>query len=174
MALFICGETTFFALLISSYFYLRFQVAHWPPPGVETPKVALPLVLTAILVASSVPVALAVQAGRARRAGLALVFLAVAVLIQGAYLGVQIHEFVSELDKVDPHATAYGSIYFLLLGAHHVHVAIGILIELWLIGRLVSGLTPYRMNALRVTALYWYFVNTVAVAVVFTQIYPSL
>jgi heme/copper-type cytochrome/quinol oxidase subunit 3 len=174
MALFIGGETTFFALIIASYFYLRFQVPHWPPPGVEKPQVALPLVLTAILVATSVPIAAAVRAGRAGRVTRAWLLLAFALLVQSGYLGVQIHEFVSELDKVDPHSSSYGSIYVALLGAHHLHVAVGILIELWLVGRLISGITNYRMNALRVIALYWYFVNTVAVAVVFTQIYPSL
>lgn len=174
MALFIGGETTFFALIIASYFYLRFQVPHWPPPGVEKPQVALPLVLTAILVATSVPIAAAVRAGRTGRVTRAWLLLALALLVQSAYLGIQIHEFVSELDKVDPHSSSYGSIYVALLGAHHLHVAVGILIELWLVGRLISGITNYRMNALRVIALYWYFVNTVAVAVVFTQIYPSL
>jgi heme/copper-type cytochrome/quinol oxidase subunit 3 len=174
MALFIGGETTFFALIIASYFYLRFQVPHWPPPGVEKPQVALPLVLTAILVATSVPIAAAVRAGRTGRVTRAWLLLALALLVQSAYLGIQIHEFFGELDKVDPHSSSYGSIYVALLGAHHLHVAVGILIELWLVGRLISGITNYRMNALRVVALYWYFVNTVAVAVVFTQIYPSL
>jgi heme/copper-type cytochrome/quinol oxidase subunit 3 len=102
------------------------------------------------------------------------VLVLIALLIQGGYLGVQFHEFLSDLDKVHPKASAYGSVYIALLGLHHLHVAVGILIEAWLITRLWSGLTNYRLIALRVTALYWYFVVTVAVAVVFTQIYPSL
>jgi hypothetical protein len=35
-------------------------------------------------------------------------------------------------------------------------------------------MTNYRLIALRCTALYWYFVAALGVAVVFTQIYPSL
>ena len=174
MALFIAGETTFFALMIASYFYLRFQNTHWPPVGVEKPKVALPLILTAILVASAVPLMGAVRAALAGRVGRTWVLLLVAFVMQGGYLGVQIHEYVSELDKMSPHASAYSSIYFTLLGIHHVHVAAGILLELWLVGRLLGGLTNYRLTALRVIALYWYFVGAVAIPVVFTQIYPSL
>jgi heme/copper-type cytochrome/quinol oxidase subunit 3 len=94
--------------------------------------------------------------------------------VQSAYLGVQIHEFLSDLDKVSPKQSGYGSIYVTLIGAHHVHVVAGILMELWLLGRLFGGLTNYRLTALRVIALYWYFVNAVAIPVVFTQIYPSL
>lgn len=174
VALFIGGETTFFGLMIASYFYLRFQNTHWPPVGVEKPKVALPLILTAILVASVVPLIAAVRAGLAGRVARAWVLLLAAFVVQGGYLGVQIHEFLSDLDKMSPHASAYSSIYFTMLGAHHLHVAAGLLLELWLLGKLLGGLTNYRLIALRVTALYWYFVVVVGIAVVFTEIYPSL
>jgi cytochrome c oxidase subunit 3/cytochrome c oxidase subunit I+III len=174
VALFVASETTFFGLMIASYFYLRFQVTHWPPVGIEKPKVALPLILTAILVSTTAPLIAAVRAGRAGRAGLAWVLVLVALIVQSGYLGVQVHEFLSDLDKVHPKASSYGSIYITLLGAHHLHVAVGILLELWLVGRLLGGLTNYRLTALRAIALYWSFVNAVAGAVVFTQIYPSL
>ena len=174
MAIFIAGETTFFALLISSYFYLRFQVDQWPPPGVEKPKVLLPLVLAAILVASAVPLAGAVRAGRRGLAGRAWLLVLLALAVQAGYLGIQFHAFMSDLDKVHPKASAYGSIYIALTGLHHLHVAVGILLEIWIVVRLWAGLTNYRLVALRVVALYWYFVVTVGVAVVFTQIYPSL
>jgi heme/copper-type cytochrome/quinol oxidase subunit 3 len=170
----VCSEATFFGVLISSYFYLRFQVAHWPPPGIEKPKVALPLILTAVLVASVVPLAAAVRAGRVGRRGPALVLVLVAFVIQAAYIGIQIHEFLGDLDKVHPKASAYGSVYITLIGAHHLHVIAGLLMEVWLISRLVSGMTTYRLTALRAISLYWYFVAAIAVPVVFTQIYPSL
>jgi heme/copper-type cytochrome/quinol oxidase subunit 3 len=174
VAIFVAGEATFFGLLIASYFYLRFQVADWPPAGIDKPKVALPLILTAILVSSTAPLIGAVAAGRRGRVRAACLLVLVAVVIQSVYLGIQIHEFTSDLDLVKPKASAYGSIYITLLGAHHLHVAVGILLELWLVGKLLRGLTNYRLVALRAIALYWIFVNTVALAVVFTQIYPSL
>ena len=174
VAIFIAGETTFFGLLIASYFYLRFDAAHWPPAGVEKPKVALPLILTAILVSTTAPWIAAVRAGRAGRVGLAWGLVLLALVVQCAYLGVQVHEFLNDLDKVSPRESAYGSVYITLLGAHHLHVAVGILLSFWLIGRLLGGMTNYRLNALRAIGLYWVFVNSVAVAVVFTQTYPSL
>jgi len=98
----------------------------------------------------------------------------VAVLVQGGYFGIQIHEFLSDLDKMSPHDSAYASIYFTLIGAHHAHVVVGIAIELWVLWKLFGGLTNYRMIGVRVAAFYWYFVSFLAVAVVLTQIYPSL
>jgi heme/copper-type cytochrome/quinol oxidase subunit 3 len=172
--LFLCSEATLFGLLIASYFYLRFYNAHWPPPGVEKPKVVLPLVLTAVLVASVVPLFLAVRSARRGRPRTAVLLVLLALVVQAAYLGVQIHEFSSELGKMSPKDSSYASIYFTLLGAHHLHVAVGILAELWLVSRLVTGMTNYRLVALRCLSLYWYVVAALAVPVVLTQIFPSL
>jgi cytochrome c oxidase subunit 3/cytochrome c oxidase subunit I+III len=172
--LFLCSEATLFGLLIASYFYLRFYNAQWPPSGVDNPKVLLPVVLTAILIASVVPLFLAVRAARVGRARAAWLLVLLAVVVQAAYLGVQIHEFSSELDKMDPTTSSYASIYFTLLGAHHLHVAVGILAEVFLLARLATGLTNYRLVGLRCIALYWYVVAALGVAVVLTQISPSL
>lgn len=172
--LFVCSEATLFGLMIASYFYLRFYNAQWPPAGIDKPKVALPLVLTAVLVSTAAPLFLAVRSARLGRARAAWLLVLLAVLVQGAYLGVQIHEFASDLDKMSPKDSSYASIYFTLLGAHHIHVAVGILLELWLVARLLGGMTNYRLIALRAIALYWYFVAALGVAVVFTQISPSL
>jgi cytochrome c oxidase subunit 3/cytochrome c oxidase subunit I+III len=174
MALLIAGEATLFGSLIASYFYLRFQVAAWPPPGVPSPSVALPLVLTAVLLASTIPMAGAVNAAAGGRVRLALWLVALALAIQATYLGLQIHLFADDLNSFSPQANAYGSIYFTLLGIHHTHVAVGLVLDLWLLWKLAGGLTNYRLIALRVIALYWYFVALVGIAVTFTVLYPSL
>jgi heme/copper-type cytochrome/quinol oxidase subunit 3 len=174
MALFIATEATLFGTLIATYFYLRFNTTRWPPPGVPDPKVALPLILTAVLVASTVPVFFASRAARAGNARLAWLLFLGAFVIQGAYLGVQIHEFVGDLAKFSPHDSAYASIYFTLLGVHHAHVALGLALELWLLGKLLRGLTRYRLVGVRAIAMYWYFVSLLGIAVVLTQVYPAL
>src|SRR5436190_15592633 len=80
--LFICTEATLFGTLIATYFYLRFKNAHWPPPGIEHPKVALPLALTAALVLTNVPMFLAAARARAGRLGATVVFLLAAFAVQ--------------------------------------------------------------------------------------------
>jgi heme/copper-type cytochrome/quinol oxidase subunit 3 len=172
--LLIATEATLFGTLLVSYWYLRVKNVYWPPPGVESPKVVLPLVLTGVLVATSVPMFLAVRATRRARPLTALWLILVALLVQGVYLGLQIHLFASDLDKFSPADSAYGSIYFTLLATHHVHVLVGMLLSLFLIGRLIFGLTSYRVIGVRVAALYWHFVNVMAVLVVLTQLSPSL
>jgi hypothetical protein len=39
---------------------------------------------------------------------------------------------------------------------------------------LIGGMTNYRLVAVRVVALYWYFVNLIAIPVVLTQVSPAL
>jgi heme/copper-type cytochrome/quinol oxidase subunit 3 len=174
MVVFVATEATLFGTLIGSYYDLRFRTPHWPPPGVPEPKLLLPLILLGVLVATSVPVQLAsifVRAGRARPAQLAL---SAALALQTAYLAVQIHLYVDDLNRFSPQGSAYGSIYFTLVGAHHAHVLVGILLEAWFVLRLFGGVNAYRAAGVQATTFYWHAVNVLAVAVTLVQLSPSL
>jgi len=173
--LLVASEACLFGSLLASYFYLRFDATSWPPDGTPAPSVVLPLVFTAILVATCVPVYFGVRAARvgAVRTAWWLIFLATGV--QATYLGLQIWLFVEELAKFTPRSSAYGSIYYALLGVHHAHVAVGLALGLWVLAKLFGGrLTNYRLNAVRILGLYWYFVSAMAILVVITQLWPSL
>ena len=172
--LLVATESALFGSLIASYFYLRLKATQWPPAGIEPPDMTAPLILAAVLVATSVPMFLAARGARDGRVRATWLLLLAAVLVQAAYLGVQIHLFGSDLDKFEPEDNAYGSIYFTLLAAHHLHVLVGVLMIVWLLGRLVFGLTNYRVVAVSVVAVYWYLVDVAAVAVVLTQLSPAL
>ncbi|HET6570852.1 MAG TPA: cytochrome c oxidase subunit 3 [Solirubrobacterales bacterium] len=174
MALLIATEATLFACLIASYFYLRFKASEWPLGGIEVPSVVLPLVFTGGLLAATLPLFLAVREAKRGRAARAWWLLAAAAAVQATYLGLQIHLYASDMNSFSPQENAYSSIYFVLLGFHHAHVAIGLALDSWLLWKLARGITNYRLIGLRATALYWYFVNVAAVAVVLTQLSPSL
>jgi heme/copper-type cytochrome/quinol oxidase subunit 3 len=171
--LLIATEATLFGTLFATYFYLEFNTPQWPPPGIDPPDVILPLILTGILVATSAPLLLASRAAMAGRARPAWVLILGAFAVQAAYLGVQLHLFADDLNRFTPDHTAYASIYFTLLGAHHFHVAVGLLLEAWLLARLLGGLSNYRVTAVRAITWYWHFVNLMALLVVGTQLSPS-
>ncbi len=174
MVLLIATEATLFSCLIATYFYLRFQTSEWPLGGIEKPSVALPLIFTAMLVASSVPMFLSVRAAKGGAVRTAWWLLLLATAVQATYLGLQIHLMVDDLRAFSPQDNAYGSIYYTLLGTHHAHVAVGLALDAWLLWKLARGLTGYRLVGLRAAAMYWYFVSLAGVAVVLTQLYPSL
>jgi cytochrome c oxidase subunit III len=174
MVLFVATEATLFGVLLGSYATLRFGAAHWPPPGVEEPRVLVPLLVTALLVASSWPMALASGAAGAGRVGEVRGALLAALAVQAAYFGLQTHLFLGDLDHFTPQGSAYGSIYFTLAGAHLAHVGLGLLLDLWLLLRVADGLTPYRVVGVRATAFYWHAVNVLAVVVTLVLVSPSL
>jgi cytochrome c oxidase subunit 3/cytochrome c oxidase subunit I+III len=141
---------------------------------VPDPKVLLPVVLTLILVATSIPMQLSYNAAREGRLGATRPLLGIALVVQAGYLAMQLHLFVDDLDKFSPSATAYASSYFTLVGAHHAHVAVGVLLNAWLLLRLTTGLTRYRLIGLQTATFYWHFVNVLALVVTLVQISPSL
>ncbi len=90
-------------------------------------------------------------------------------------MAAQVLLFRHDLRSFSPQATAYGSIYFTLLGAHHAHVVLGLLLELVVVWKVVGGgLSDYWLIGVRAVALYWHVVNVLAVLVVLTQLSPSL
>jgi heme/copper-type cytochrome/quinol oxidase subunit 3 len=174
MALFAATEATLVAVLIGSYFYLRFESVSWPPRGVPEPPAVAPLALMVALAASLLPFAGALAAAHAGRRGRALALVALASVVQAACLALQLHLFLADLSRFTPQQSAYASIYYVLLGADHAHVALGLLFDLWLLLRLSTKLTAYRIAALQAIGLYWIVVVGMTVAVTLTAISPRI
>ena len=165
MVAFVATEATLFGALLGTYVYLRVRAVQWPPSGTPEPKVVLPLVLAGILAATSIPMYLGSRAAAAGLVRRTRAFFLVALVVQCTYLGIQVHEMSSDLDRFTPQQSAYGSIYYTLLGGGHAHVAAGILMSAWLVLRLVTGLTRYRLAAVRAIAFYWYAVSVISMVV---------
>lgn len=175
MALFLCSEATVFGTLMSSYFYLDFDAKHWPPAGITPPGVTDPVVATAALIVTAPLLLLAVRAARGARRWRAVQWIGAATVVQMLYLAAQVLLFRHDLNDFTPQGSAYGSIYFTLLAAHHAHVLLGILLDLAVIWKLTTGgLDNYWLIGVRGLALYWYVVCALAVVVLLTVLSPSL
>jgi heme/copper-type cytochrome/quinol oxidase subunit 3 len=170
MLVLIATEAALLGSLLATYFYLQLRSDRWPPAGVEPSSAGLPLTLTAVLVLTTVPMLGAAVAARRARRRTALSLVAAAAIVQAGYLACQIVLFVDDLDRFSPEGSAYGSAYFTLLGAHHAHVAVGLLLDLWVLLRLATGLTRYRVVTVQCVALYWAFVNAFAILVALAQV----
>jgi heme/copper-type cytochrome/quinol oxidase subunit 3 len=175
MVLFLCSEVTLFGMILATYFYLDFSEGKWPPAGIKPPSIVLPLVATGFLVLTSIPMWSSVRAARAGIRGGVIAALALALVMQCVYLAAQILLFRHDLLDFSPQATAYGSIYFTMLAAHHAHVLLGILLNAVVLWKVITrGLNNYWLIGVRGVGLYWHVVNVVAIFVVFTQLSPSL
>ncbi|HEX3056247.1 MAG TPA: cbb3-type cytochrome c oxidase subunit I [Gaiellaceae bacterium] len=168
MAMVIASEATIMGCFIATFWYLRLRAAHWPPGGIPEPRVVVPLVLAGVLLATSVPIQLASRAVRAGRLAATRAFLLVALVVQAGYFAYEVHDYRDELHAFGIAKNAYSSIYYVLLGADHAHVFIGIVLSAWLLLKLTRGLTAYRLNATVGIAWYWHFVNVLTVLVIGT------
>ena len=174
MVMLIASEATLFGAFIGTYFYFRFRAPQWPPDGIPEPRVVVPLILLAVLLASSIPMHLASQAASAGRVGAARLFVLAALALQAGYFAWAVHDFSAQLQMFDITRDAYSSIYYVLLGADHAHVALGILFNLWLLAKLVRGLTTYRVHATQAIAWYWHAVNLLTLVVILTLLSAAI
>jgi heme/copper-type cytochrome/quinol oxidase subunit 3 len=163
MIMFVTTEATLFAALFGSYFYLRFQSGtRWPPPGMEEPELTKAFIMTALLLPSSMPVMWAergIRKGQRWRLRLGLAI----TLVQGlCFLGVQALEYAGNLKKFTITTNAYGSLFYGITGFHGFHVTVGLLMVGWLLAAALRGSFGYkRHERVRLTAIYWHFVDIV-------------
>jgi heme/copper-type cytochrome/quinol oxidase subunit 3 len=174
MVMLIASEATLFGAFIGTYFYLRFRAPAWPPDGIPEPKVVVPLIMVAVLLTSSIPMHLASQAAQSGRLAATRLFILVALVLQAGYFAYEVHDFSDQLKTFDITRDAYSSIYYVLLGADHAHVALGILFNLWLLWKLTRGLTRYRVHATQAIAWYWHAVNALTLVVILTLLSAAI
>jgi cytochrome c oxidase subunit I+III len=174
MGTFVAAEAALFAMLVGTYFYLRFKNLHWPPPGLPEPKLVVPLALLGVLLVSTVPMVLAYRAARLGFLGRARLLVLGALVVQAGYFAMEVSLYRDDLHRFTPQAHAYASIYYVLLGVAHAHVAIGLLLSAWLLAKLGGGLTRYRLNALQAVAFYWAAVAALTVVATLTVLSPAL
>jgi heme/copper-type cytochrome/quinol oxidase subunit 3 len=175
MAWLIATEATLFAALIASYFYLRFRYGPvWPPGGLKAPGLALPIVMSAILLTSSIPVHIAergIKKGRQARLrwGLAIGFL-LGVTFLVITLGI---EWPEQLKEFTPRTNVYGSLFFTITGFHAMHVIVGLAMSSWTQVRAWKGaFDAERHVTVQNFTMYWHFVDFVWIFV-FATIYLS-
>jgi heme/copper-type cytochrome/quinol oxidase subunit 3 len=162
MVVFCLTEGALFAYLIGSYFYLGVSNPAWPPAGIERPKLLLPLIMTALLLSSSFVLRSGEKAFERSALGRFRVSTLVTILLGLGFLLLQFQEYRNKLPKMGPRTHAYASIFYTITGFHGVHVLVGLLLLAWTFAREWTGnLRPQRPHSLKITSLYWHFVDGV-------------
>jgi len=150
-------EGTVFALLIVTYLYLKGRNPHWPPSGVAPPALMWGTVNTIILLVSAVPNELAKRAAEKYELRPVQLWMVVCMLFGLGFNIVRIFEFMSLNVSFD--VNAYGSVVWVLLGAHTTHILTdwvdtGVLTVLMFTG----PINEHRFVDVSENAMYWYFV----------------
>lgn len=166
MMLMIAIEATVFATLIASYFYLRLFQADWPPPGVDPPELLLPTLNTLVLLVSSAFMSYGdrgMMHGNVRKL---LVGLSCAVGLAVLFLVLKAIEYSHVSYFWSDHA--YGSIVWLIIGFHSLHV-LSLVLKSLVIGSLAwhGYFDERRYVGVQINGIYWHFVVLVWVPLYF-------
>jgi cytochrome c oxidase subunit 3 len=167
MLLFIGSEVMLFASLFTAYFFVRFNVAEnvWPPVNPITgEQYELPKVITGVntcfLVSSSFTVWWAEHRLKHNDYKGLYRGLLVTIFLGATFLIILINEY-AHLDFT-PQDQAFGSSFYVLTGAHGLHVAAGLsLLTVAYIRAKRGDFTPQWATPLNAASAYWHFVDVV-------------
>ncbi len=171
MVMFVATEATLFACLIGSYFYLRFQHGGpWPPDGIAKPALLRPLMMTAVLLPSSIPVVWAERGIRRGQRWRLRTGLAATLVLGVTFLVLVATEYAETLREFTMTTNAYGSLFYVITGFHGFHVFVGLTMISWLLVASLRGgsFGAHRHDRVRNVAIYWHFVDVVWAAIVFS------
>ncbi len=169
MATVVMTEAMIFTILLAAALFLRASSTSWPPPGVEEPDLTLAIPFSIVLWASSVPIFWAETAIRRGDIVACRVGLLISFVMGLAFLGYTIYDFNDLHFGWRDHA--YGSAFYVIVGLHALHVAIGLAMNV--VVQLKATLGRYDRDhhtSAEVFFLYWHFVDAVWIFVFLTMI----
>jgi len=183
MWVFLATEVLFFGGLFTGYTVYRFQFPEAFALASHRLSVVLGTINTAVLLTSSLTMALAIHNAQSGRRRSPVAFLTVTMLLGVAFLSIKGYEyhqkFVEHLVPgssfvFDPRyareAQMFFLLYFLMTGLHALHMIVGVGVVLVLTIRTTKGrYTPAYYTPLEIGGLYWHFVD-----IVWIFLYPLL
>jgi heme/copper-type cytochrome/quinol oxidase subunit 3 len=171
MWVFLSSECLLFGGLISTYLLLHNRSVQGPTPE-DVFDIPFTSVSSFVLLMSSLTMVLAVSAltrGDEKRSRL---WLTTTALLGAVFIAGQVYEFTTFVQEGLGFTTnIFGSSFYTLTGFHGVHVSVGILMLLSLVGLSLRGkLSQDRAETVEIIGLYWHFVDIVWI-VIFTVVY---
>jgi cytochrome c oxidase subunit 3 len=177
MWLFLVTEIMFFGGVFFGYFAYR----HWYPPEFAAASLTLSLPLgtinTAVLLTSSLTMALSVHAAQTGRNQKLTVYLLFTIVLGTVFLLIKFWEYyhkfhdhlvpIRGLTFVWPDAAqllgaqAFFNLYFIMTGLHAAHMIIGIAVLLLLVRLAQSRRIHPESSLVSNVGLYWHFVDLI-------------
>lgn len=171
MWVFLASECMVFGALIATYLVYEGKSLVGPYPT-DLFDIPLTTVSTFILLMSSLSMVLAVAGSQRRDMKATRLWLGITILMGLTFLGSQAYEFVTFINAgLRLSTNLFGSTFYVLTGIHGVHIAIGVIWLLAVLGHTWRPLDPERRALdVEIAGLYWHFVDVVWI-VIFTVVY---
>ncbi|HBR16239.1 MAG: hypothetical protein A3G39_05960 [Deltaproteobacteria bacterium RIFCSPLOWO2_12_FULL_43_16] len=171
MPIFVVAEAMLFIGFFAAYWATRLTAPVWPPAGTPDMPVTIPLIMTAILVASSITIHMAeknLEHEPGSKGGF-LNWLIITIILGATFLGLSAYEWSELMHKgFNIKTNIYSTSFFSLTGFHGSHVLVGL-------GIFACALIPAfagKVNKpfVKAASIYWHFVDVVWFFVV-SQVY---
>ncbi len=174
MWVFLSSECLLFGGLISTYLLLQDRSVSGPTPE-EVFDIPFTSVSSFVLLMSSLTMVLAVSAITRGDESRSRLWLTTTGLLGAIFIGGQVYEFTSFYREGLGYTTnIFGSAFYTLTGFHGVHVTVGILMLLSLVGLSLRGrLGQDRAETVEIIGLYWHFVDIVWI-IIYTVVYLTV
>lgn len=171
MWLFLGSECLLFGGLISTYMLYRGRTAGGVGPD-QLYDIPFTSVSSFVLLMSSLTMVLAVSAAHAHDDRKARLWLTITALLGMTFIGGQVYEFTAFYREGLGYTTSlFGSSFYTLTGFHGVHVTVGIIMLLSLVGMISRNRVPgSKAETVELIGLYWHFVDIVWI-IIFTLVY---
>ena len=171
MWMFLGSECLLFGGLISTYLLYRGRVSEGPTPS-QIFDIPFTSVSSFVLLMSSLTMVFAVSAAAKKDDRGTNLWLVVTAMLGATFVGGQVYEFTAFYNEGLGFSTSlFGSSFYTLTGFHGVHVTVGIIMLMSLVGILNKSKVPgSKAETVEMIGLYWHFVDVVWI-VIFTLIY---
>ncbi len=178
MWIFLATEILFFGGALMAYMIYR----RWYPDAFALASSHIAIlpgaINTAVLIISSLTMALAVHAAQTGERGKILFFIVITMILGAAFLGIKAYEYHEKyLEGFIPglglefrfpepqyasNAQIFFSIYFVLTGLHALHMIVGLGLMTWMFIWVKTGVIDTQYYApIEIVGLYWHFVDIV-------------
>jgi cytochrome c oxidase subunit III len=188
MWVFIAQEILFFGGMLTCYAVYRNIYYDAFAAGSHHLDVTLGTVNTAVLICSSLTMALGVHASALGKRKATVLFLLLTIVLGSVFLGIKVKEYKDKFEHhlvpgptyspeslrdahgqplvegsdIARHSEIFFSLYFSLTGLHALHMIIGIPIIAFMAWRAWQGrFGPLYYTPVEITGLYWHFVDIV-------------
>jgi heme/copper-type cytochrome/quinol oxidase subunit 3 len=171
MWLFLASECLLFGALISTYVLYRGRSTVGPFPH-DVFDIPYTSVSSFVLLASSLTMVLALAAAQRLDVGQTRLWLLSTAMLGMTFVGGQVYEFtVFYHEGLKLSTNLFGTTFYVLTGFHGVHVTVGVLMLLSLVGMSFARRLPNDPSfPIEMVGLYWHFVDIVWI-VIFTVVY---
>ncbi len=155
------SELMFFSGLFAAYFTIRAHASSWPLLDGAKLDYVQAGIFSVVLLVSSPTFQFGVWAQERGERRRAVAWIVTSFLLGAAFLGNTLYEWSDfAASHHGPALNAYWSLFFVMTGIHGLHVALGLVAMIFLLGRMGGrGGDPGETNVFQAVGYYWHFVD---------------